>query len=69
MKNKSKLSRWALMRVMLQALLLLLVAPTSAFAAAEADQEIGVPQAMDSKAKASFCHRTAMAFTPCATGC
>lgn len=54
MKNKSKLSRWALMRVMLQALLLLLVAPTSAFAAAEADQEIGVPQAMDSKAKGCF---------------
>lgn len=54
MENKSKLSRLALTRVMLQALLLLLAAPLSAFAATEANQEIGVPQPMEVRAKGCF---------------
>lgn len=54
MENKSKLSRLSLTRVMLQALLLLLVAPISAFAATEANQEIGVPQAMQAPVKGCF---------------
>lgn len=54
MENKSKLSRLTLTRVMLQALLMLLAAPNSAFAATEANQEIGVPQPMESKIKDCF---------------
>jgi hypothetical protein len=54
MEEKSKLRRLALTRVMLRALPLLLAAPTSAFASTEANQKIGVPQAMDSKAKGCF---------------
>ena len=40
--------------VMFQALLLLLAAPTSAFAATESNHEIGVPQPMEARAKGCF---------------
>ncbi len=54
MEDKSKLGRLALTLVMLQALLLLLTAPLSAFAAAEVNQEIGVPQPMEVRPKGCF---------------
>jgi len=54
MEDKSKLSRLALTLVMLQTLLMLLLAPISTSAATEANQEIGVPQPMEVRAKGYF---------------
>lgn len=49
MKHKPRLD---LAAMLIQ--VLLLIVPTSAFATAEADQEIGVPQPMETRAKGCF---------------